>query len=62
MGLNNSSHEKDRDVGQLHKLLQYDGQDFLRVDLLLLKAELGGLQHGSHVLVTGSHVDVVQGY
>ncbi len=60
--LNNSSHEEDRDVGQLHKLLQYDGQDFLRVDLLLLKAKLGGLQHCSHILVTGRHVDVVQGY
>jgi len=60
--LNNGSHEKDRDVGQLHQLLQHDGQDFLRVDFLLLKAELSGLQDGSHVLVTGRHVDVVQGY
>lgn len=60
--LNNSSHEEDRDVRQLHKLLQYNGQDFLCVDLLLLKAKLGGLQHCSHILVTCCHIDVVQGY
>ena len=58
--LDHGPHEQHRDVWQLHKLLENDGQDFLRVDLLVLEEELGGLHDGAHVVVAGIDVNVVQ--
>ena len=43
--LDDGAHEEVGDVGQLHQLLQHDGHHLLAVDLLVLEAQLGGLQH-----------------
>ena len=45
MRLDDGAHEEVGDVGQLHQLLQHDGHHLLAVDLLVLEAQLGGLQH-----------------